>query len=244
MFTNVLIRRGFTEITYLFREVSKMDATIAGGYCRYMCSPHKDPAIPRDVDVFCKTEEAFNNLKAFFEKEKLEIKFENDISISYRTHTNDLWIGCPEIQLIKPMKQARVVTVGSVEDILNNFDYSVTRIAIVSETECLADEHFLQDEKKRFLRVMNIHCPIGSVSRLMKYFKKGYWTKPFQILKLFQDWDQRDTDYRLKLAEMIIRGHEWGLKEDNEKMTEEERKNNDGLSEEERKLLYEMMLVD
>jgi hypothetical protein len=42
----------------------------------------------------------------------------------------------------------------------------------------------------------------------MKYSRKGYWLKPIECLKLFNDWSQRDNAYRSKLIDFIAQANE------------------------------------
>lgn len=56
------------------------------------------------------------------------------------------------------------------------------------------------------LRILNIHCPISSLLRVMKYARKGYYMRPVEALKLFNDWQQRDPDYRDRMKELFTTG--------------------------------------
>ena len=107
------------------------------------------------------------------------------------------------MQLIKPMEEGVIITKGDVEIILQNFDFTVVRIGLVNQTCALADADFLHDEAKKFLRIKNIHCPISSTYRVMKYNRKGYWPSTGQIVKLFLDWDDRTPEYKSKIIEFL-----------------------------------------
>jgi len=74
----------------------------------------------------------------------------------------------------------------------------------------MVDSDFPHDEKRRLLRFKNIHCPISSTLRCMKYSRKGYFLKPFEALKLFTDWDNRDDEYRTKLTAFLQKTAEEG----------------------------------
>jgi hypothetical protein len=209
-FEKVLVFRGFTEIEQLHNELKKeikRDAFICGGYVRYMCSPRHDPSPASDVDIYCMNEEVFEKVKKLFKRTDiaLTIKHENDISITYQrpTSSDHPFFASPPIQLIKPLKEGRVVSFGSMEEILTNFDFTVIRAGLLDHTLALVDADFIHDEGARILRLKNIHCPISSTLRCMKYARKGYWLPPFNCLKLFLDWDERDADYRAKLVEFL-----------------------------------------
>jgi hypothetical protein len=200
----VPVVRGFTEIKKLHYLLRNARAMILGGYVRYMCSPSKKVSPASDVDVYCETKEVFEHLRRVFKEEKFEMKAENDLALTYKPFEKDhLMFGCPQVQLIKPMQEGVVVTEGGMEKILENFDFTVVRIGLLNPSEALADADFMHDEEKRQLRIKNIHCPISSSYRLMKYRVKGYWPPTFEVLKLFLDWDERDEEYKQKIMDFF-----------------------------------------
>ena len=209
-FSKIPTIRGKSEIapllTYLTDHVQD-SAFVCGGYVRWMCSPHYKPAVPRDVDVYCKDEKTYDELYKLFDTLDMP-KRENPISAEFRVTTRDYthrFFGLPPIQLIKPIKSGSVVTKGELEEILNSFDFTVIRIGLVSIDQALADDDFYEHEKKKKLVIKNIHCPISSSFRFMKYYKKGYWPKLTEIVKLFMDWDNRDDEYRERIRLLVIK---------------------------------------
>jgi hypothetical protein len=121
------------------------------------------------------------------------------------SHQDMRWNILPRVNLIRPIEEGRIKTTGTIEEILNNFDFSVTRAALISPTEGLVDEHFMEDEANGRLRIMNIHCPISSLLRSIKYCKKGYWLTSLEACKLFVDWEARDSDYRRNIIDTLTR---------------------------------------
>ena len=113
------------------------------------------------------------------------------------------WRFIPKPQIIKPVIEGKIVTMGSVEEILGNFDFTITRAAILNPTTCFVDEDFMEDENRHVLQLKNIHCPVSSLLRCLKYAKKGYWMRPSEALKLFNDWDDRGEDYKINLIELF-----------------------------------------
>lgn len=199
-FVTIPIKRGFTEIEELYNAVYQEDKSfICGGYVRYMGSPKGNPYQAVDVDVYSETEEEYKRLKEFFHSKFLEIKHENNMAVTYHMPAEGSFSACPAIQLIKPIIKGKVVAKGNMEEILENFDFTVVRVAIKNKKEILADADFLHDEEKSLLRLKNIHCPISSTMRCVKYGKKGYYLSPLQTIKLFVDWDARDDEYRANL---------------------------------------------
>ena len=202
--------RGTHEIEILLNYLTdhvQDSAFICGGYVRWMCSPLYKPSVARDIDVYCKNETTYTTLDKVFSTLGMT-KRENPISVEFRVSTKDhthRFFGLQPIQLIKPMKIARVVTEGSLEDILNSFDFTVIRLGLIDSTKALADDDFLEHEKRKKLVIKNIHCPISSTFRFMKYYKKGYFPKLTEIVKLFVDWDSRDPEYREKLMRLVAK---------------------------------------
>jgi len=232
-FEAVPLRRGFDVIRPLWAILEKvraetgMDCFICGGYARYCASPRKKPVEAVDVDVYCETEDVFSVLQKTLESEKLEVRHENNISLTYEGPEDGKYAYMPPIQLIKPIQEARIVSLGDKKTILENFDFTVIRAAIISPMEVYVDADFMHDEKHTLLRLKNIHCPVSSTLRCMKYSRKGYWLRPFECLKLFIDWSERPDEYRIKLVEFLQKASE-----------------NDGLTQEEVDELEAMMRID
>lgn len=198
-YTTARLLRGFTEVSDLFEFIGD-DAIICGGWARWCASTHKKPKLASDVDVYCKSEESFNKLRdAFAATGKMPVYAEKPVAITY-DKAQTMFPGCPRIQLIKPMVQGRVVTMGTASEILDNFDFSVVRACLLSPKEVLVDEHFAEDEENGVLRINNIHCPISTMYRVIKYIDKGYWIRPMEMVKLFVDWEERPEEYRTQLV--------------------------------------------
>ena len=58
---------------------------------------------------------------------------------------------------------------------------------------------------KRRIVIKNIHCPISSTYRIIKYTRRGYWVNTPEILKLFVDWEDRDDEYKARLMDFFDR---------------------------------------
>ena len=228
------IVRGFGDIQKLYEIVTPLGGYIAGGYVRYCASPLPKPKPYSDVDVYCVDENAFNRIREELD-EWLTVKYSNPIMIHYhkpsgksraKNHERNPFFSCPSIQLIKPIKRGRLVANGTLEEIIQNFDFSVVRAGIISPTKALVDEDFIKDESKGRLVIKNIHCPISSSLRVAKYISKGYKIRHLEVLKLFLDWEERPEEYRVDLAQNM------------------EALYNNELSFEEYQRLYELMSID
>lgn len=195
------IRRDFVQIEKLLPIIKGL-GIICGGYARYVCSSKRKPELPGDIDIFPINEKTYNELLVKLKSLKLVIRKENDMAISYRSNKK---ISNLNIQLIKPVKEAKIVAFGSAEDILNNFDFTVTRCAIISEKMCLVDVYFKSDDEANRLRLRNIHCPVSSLLRVCKYARKGFWIPARQAVKLFADWDGRSMEYKAKILDFFVK---------------------------------------
>ena len=225
-FEKVKVIRGFTEIEPLYEELCILldygDVHFLGGYIRYMCSPHPSPAKPGDLDIYFKDEDIYKKIKEEFIGWGFTIKHENPVSVSFAliTDTDNRFFGTPEVQLIKPIEDGAIKAVGEMEHIISNFDFTVIRCGFISPQLALVDADFMHDEEHRILRIKNIHCPISSTLRCMKYARKGYWLPPLQCCRLFFDWEDRTDAYRQEIYEFLIEADKGeGLtREDIEKM--------------------------
>ena len=203
-FTQLPVLRGFTEIQPVWEIIKDKKAFICGGYVRYMASPHDNPVKAGDVDIYSEDDETFETLKKIFtEEHKLEVQHENHVSLTFKTPESGVLAHRPTIQLIKPINEGAIVACADMETILRNFDFTVVRIGLLSPITTLADPYFEKCETHKTLMLRNIHCPISSLLRCMKYARKGYFLRPIEALKLFNDWERRSDDYRIKINELF-----------------------------------------
>jgi hypothetical protein len=201
-FVEIPLKRGFTEIQELYDLITPLGGMIIGGYARYTCSPNKNPVPASDLDVYCKDMETFEAIKTALKRiASVKRRFETNNAITYITDGD--WSHVPDIQLVKPINEGHKVASGTVEEIMDNFDFTVTRAYIKDPKTCIVDKSFVRDEENMFLRIKNIHCPISSTFRFMKYRNKGYSTGAREVLKLFRDWDNRDEEYIKSLGDFL-----------------------------------------
>ncbi len=207
------IMRGVFEIEPLLDLCDKHGGKIIGGYARFCCSTREQVVKAGDVDIFPvgETEEeskrVFEGHQAALALAGLKIKHENNVSITYELAETAPFNRCPTIQLIKPILEGAVVTMGSTETILDSFDFTIVRVALNADRKtATAWASFIDDEQRKRLRILNIHCPISSLLRVMKYGRKGYYMRPVEALKLFQDWDLRSDDYKKRMQDLFTTG--------------------------------------
>ena len=221
------LRRGFYEISELFALCQTAGATICGGYARYCASPRPTVKVlpAGDVDLFPHSEDASKILLAALLKMGFEIAHENHVSISMKPSeaSADKLLHIPTPQIIKPVIEGAIVTLGTTAEILENFDFTIVRAAIISATEVMVDDEFEDDESHGILRLKNIHCPISSLLRCCKYARKGYFLRPTEALKLFLDWTNRGDEYRNRMVELFQESSKGKVSDKNpDGMTQEE----------------------
>lgn len=209
------IRRGIFEITRLLDLRDKCGGRIIGGYGRYCCSERQSPHNAGDVDIFPIVEKEGINSQTIFDMwksalvvEGLKVKHENEVSITYEKPEEGPFLACPVIQLIKPTLEGAIVTEGTVEEVLGNFDFTVVRVALNPDRlTATAWASFVEDDKKGLIRILNIHCPVSSLLRVCKYARKGYYCRPAEAMKLFADWTNRTPEYREKILNLFLKGN-------------------------------------
>jgi len=216
-FMYIPVVRGIEAIQSVLDLLQDKSAFVCGGYARYCASPNEGRRLSKagDVDIYCQNEAAFDEIYQHFKSVGMSVRFDTDVALTYKKvkDKNNPYYGCPVIQLIKPIDQGAIIASGNMLTILRNFDFTVIRCGIVKTDDgyqVLVDEDFSKDESKKTLRIKNIHCPISSLLRFMKYGKKGYNARPSQVAKLFADWDNRPMSYRMRLMELFEEGGQLG----------------------------------
>ena len=206
----VPIIRGIYEISCLLDLCDQFGGTIIGGYARYCCSQAAQVIPAGDVDIFptgLTLEDSEKTFKLWYNHlvlSGLSVQHENEVSCTWNSNHIMPFSGCPTIQLIKPVKKGAIVTCGSTEDILSNFDFSVVRVALNKDRKtATAWAAFMDDENSHRLNILNIHCPVSSTLRCMKYSKKGYWMNARETLKLLNDWLNRTPEYRENILQFF-----------------------------------------
>lgn len=200
----VKVYRGGQLIRPIIKLSQEYKMNIIGGYVRWMASPLPKPYPADDIDLFPTEEGGGQELVEALLKKKFEVLLETDNAWTFKKHEKAPYIRWPRIQVIKGFREGKTVTWGTLEEVISNFDFTVVRIGLISEDWALADPDYKKDEKNKRLRWKNIHCPISAVVRACKYAKKGYFCSPMEILRLFDDWDERDDDYKAELGALFL----------------------------------------
>jgi len=169
---------------------------IAGGCPRYFAV---DDEIPySDIDVYCKSEEYFNDICQALEKAGWQKTSESVNAVRYRKSP-----GGVIVEVIKPFQNEHMKTFGEPEEVIQQFDFTVTKAYFKDKRTVVVDEALIEDVKRRRLIITSIPCPIAVAQRVTKYARKGFSIGVRELVKLFIEWDRRDRQYKNRLQELL-----------------------------------------
>jgi hypothetical protein len=230
-FKKTRVLRGKEPLKLIFDDVTNIGGIFCGGYVRYMISRKENPPAAQDIDIYSQSEEIYDKLVAYFKNLGLKINKESDYSTSFNIRYDDKGrISCPPsnidepvskflwnhkrsiIQLVKPVNKGKMVCKGNLEEILSNFDFTIVRCGLLSLAGALIDEDFHNHDKKNLLIFKNIHSPVSSIFRIVKYGQKGYRIKPSHLVKMFFDWDKRDPEWKNRVKDAVNRFEKYGVR--------------------------------
>ena len=223
--------RGITEVEPLIELCEKHNSFISGGYARYCMSKAHNPIKPADLDIFSSDKTNHEAIVRDFmdqysidgdvfksdvlgrdqENDDLDRedvweggKKETDFSISFKmnVHQYPEFAGISSIQFIKPSEK-RVAT-GPLISILNAFDFTICKVALISKHIGIYHEGMQDDEMDRLLRINGeIKNPIATFARIIKYVKKGYNPSPLTVIQILNAWKKSGDEIQLEnLVEM------------------------------------------
>lgn len=199
----LFIKRGLTEIRKLFLLVEAHGGFIAGGYARYCLSPVPKPVPPSDVDVFCKEEGAHDKLIKALEGFGAKIKIQT-VNATTIIPPPD-WVACPTIQIINP-----AVMCGDPWSIISRFDFTIAIAALIGKDQGIVHNNFEEDEYKGALVVNYIQCPVGNLRRAMKYIKRGYKLSVREMIRFYEDWDNKSLERKKEIMDLVgMKPEEW-----------------------------------
>ena len=195
-YRKVRVRRMIDGIDELLNVVAD-DGFIMGGFVRWCASPHKSPVPFYDIDIYSRNRPAYDRI--------LLRARESDVFERWKETPNSaacVWYG-RRVQFIQPKNQGRMVGYGNLEEILDNFDFTVCKAALLNKEYAIVHKDFEEHERNRILVIDYVHCPVGTLIRVLKYVRKGCLIKPLELLKLFHDWDSRPAEYKNLMAEAL-----------------------------------------
>ena len=214
-FQTLPIKRGFTEeAKALFKLATEHKSIVAGGYVRFMASPREEPVPADDFDIFTPDDACFSAI--CLELAKRGYKATVD-TVYYRNFIKEsltlMMVGKKplNVQIVKPQvkgdesKVTLSVDITDPQKLIKRFDFSIIRVALISETEILADVDFYRNELNLNLNIKYIRNPVFVLKRMIKYAVKGYSYHADDVLKLFTYWNERDEETRTKTIEAVIK---------------------------------------
>jgi hypothetical protein len=125
---------------------------------------------PSDIDIFCFNEDSETHIDQGLLSMGYSLFSDNEMVATY-VHSDDSF---STVQLVMPRILSNGVTFGTAEEVIDSFDYTVCRAAIISNTEIVRDTNLSEDYSVKRLRLMNSNCPVGAMLRYQKYSKKGF----------------------------------------------------------------------
>lgn len=167
-----LFRPIFSYITTgtLIAQIESRDIYIAGGAVLSCILGDKIA----DIDLFFENVSDFNELKLFLRKNGYMCIHDSDNALTYSLGDEK------KLQLIK-------LSMGNpIESILDSFDIINSRLAYsIKNHELVSDSRTFELLKtSRGMFSDSIHTPIRSISRYLKYSKKGFVFDEYELLKL------------------------------------------------------------
>lgn len=212
------IWRELDTIKLIF-ELTKGKGFIAGGFARYCVSERSNPNCPGDIDVFTGDMGIFTDIFLAFKANpflkqrsdtEIETKFEYVFKEGFKKEVLN-------IQLIKPVHISNMNSKGDFISVLTNFDFTISKAAILPNGEAWVHHQFERDDNEGNLVIEKIHCPISSMKRVIKYTQKGYTIESKELLKLFKDYEMRPSEWKMLVDEGLSQDIEkWPIEKRNE----------------------------
>lgn len=163
----------FQHLKFLTSYLEGHKGFIAGGCFKNIFKKEQI----KDIDIFFKNQDDFNDAVIYFEEEQLlPIYYENEKVVAFRRNRNS-----PVIELIKQ-------TFGTPKEILDKFDFSITKFALYQAEPGLFDE-FIENKpleilyhqdyfqhllENKLVLEPNLLFPVSTFERVLRYTKYGY----------------------------------------------------------------------
>jgi hypothetical protein len=167
---------------------------VAGGSVRNIVQGEA----PRDYDIFCFEEDNFFKISDAIQAIGYERYFLNEMVSRHKNKETGI-----KIDVVRPRHDNRIRTVGPIRDVIQHFDFTVCRAAILDDQTLIVDEHFDRDIELKALRIRNVVCPLTSVRRIAKYATYGYKIEIIEILKLYKRWEEYEEREKYTLMDLL-----------------------------------------
>jgi len=201
--TEITTNQKFLE--KMFSDYIQRDGFICGGFARICITKNEKPKPCSDIDIYCISIEGYQSIRYRLLNSFFTLQKESEIATSFHCSFTSLLYN---IQLIKPIVQEGFNTASeSINVILDNFDFSITRAGIYLDKEykikAICDEDFHKNDGENKIIIKNIHCPLAQIYRVSKYMRKGYTLPTKEALKILMDWESRDIGYKMKIIDFL-----------------------------------------
>lgn len=161
----------------LIFSLQQHNCYIAGGYARWACSPREDSPLPKDIDVICPSATALEAVRSLLLERRYRQGLETNFAITFRGLSPGVG---RDLQLLKLFHG------DTIEDCLDQIDFTICRVAITGMDSAIADARFLGHEQCNQLELAsmsNASMPENTIFRLLRYAKKGYDFKQEDVMK-------------------------------------------------------------
>lgn len=191
-FTTTTVKRGWASIKRVYEAITPLGGFIAGGYASWMAADVEYQTLNRrvildnpprkDADIFLTdgSEEKVKAIGTALGRMGFKQVSQSPIVTTYAAPDDMTAIGCPAIQVVTPRSLKNGSTTGTPEQVIDSFDFTVSRAALLDENTVIVDTDLRHDVAGKHLHLKNMHCPLGSSIRVSKYEQKGYHVSHFQ----------------------------------------------------------------
>ncbi len=187
------------QIISLLKSIGEI-GFVGGGYARHALLSHKsDVPVPGDIDVFCTSEESYRHITLILEELSYVLRRALPHADEYG---HDIYGHYTKVQVIRPHENDYIRMVGTPEEVLAQFDYTINMAAIQYENDAFVSVVGPYFETHNFTKILVInHCnaPLAMVTRAVKYAKKGYSISIKEVGRIFSTWDARPVEYRARI---------------------------------------------
>jgi hypothetical protein len=163
-----------------------------------MAVPHSyHIVLPNDVDVFCSCEEAFKAINTTLQDKGMVRTDVTSIAYTWepkRAPANPI-CNLP-LQIIKPNPEWKVFP----QDIVNSFDFSVSRAVLMSKVHVLGDPEIGCKDA----RILRLSDPLRSLKRVVKYAQRGVVFDEWELHKLFLAYGEMSEERKTKMKEDVL----------------------------------------
>ena len=151
----------------------ELKGLLAGGYARWCIAPNpEDVPRPEDCDLF------FDNIEDYLDARNALAA--RGFRYVKGTLLGEQW-NPPEkskillpIHIVRPMQCEWFVSGGTPVEILDNFDFSISCVVIITENTAWVADSYDEDIVNKALRVLSVGCPFRTMRRVQKYIERGF----------------------------------------------------------------------